>query len=812
MKLTNLFRTIGLITALAALTACDSAEERAEKHFESGVELLSNGDVNRALVEFRNVLSLNDSHKEARLAYAKASRSKGNIPESYANYLRLVEEFPDDTASRLALVEMAILTQNWDEAERHAAELVSGDADVEGRDVAELALQFREAVLEQDVSKLRELTRKAEALAQTKPDDQILQRILIEGYMSEQEYEKALEITDRAITLSPNVRTFYRVRASIIQRSGDTDALEDHLRGMITQFPDDQEVKAAYIRLLASGGRSDDAEAFMRNELDLAEDKVGPHVSLIAFLRQVRGDADALAETEVAIAAYENNDLFRALKAGILFDTNERDEAIALLQSVVDGAEPSEETNRFKVTLAKMLLSVGNEVGARQLIEVVLADDSSNTDALKMSAEWLIESDQADEAINALRAALDQAPDDAEVMSLMATAHQRNGNAQLAQDLLSLAVEASGNAPAETLRFVQAMLQEERYRPAEDALINALRASPGDLRLLSALGDVHLRTSNWSRVQQVEATLKRQDSEQANQLADNLQLQRIARQEGAAEATAFLETLVQSNDSNTSARIALIQARLRDGKNDIALELANQLVADFPDDPVAKLVLGNTEFATRDFDAAKETFREIVANTNEPRAVMQLVRVLGVEGKVEEALAIIDDALERDPSQRDLMWAKASFLEQINDIDGAIGIYEELYKVDSSSLVVANNLASLLATYRLDDDSLNRAFDVARRLRGTDVPPFQDTYGWILFRRGEAEAAIEYLEPAAEALAGDAIVQFHLGKAYLELGRNDDALAQFEKALEIAAEDDQRPQIAEAKEQIETLSTSSGGE
>ena len=560
----------------------------------------------------------------------------------------------------------------------------------------------------------------------------------------------------------------------------------------------------------ANAGKPTEAEEFMREELAKATDKLPPHVSLIAFLREIKGDDSALAETELAIYTYDNNNLFRALKAGILFDKNERDEAVALLQSVVDGAEPSEETNRFKVTLAKMLLSVGNEVGARQLIEGVLADDGSNTDALKMSAQWLIDSDQADEAINTLRAALDQDPDDAQAMSLMATAHQRNGETQLAQDLLSLAVEASGNAPAETLRFAELMLQEERYRPAEDALINALRAAPGDLQLLSALGDIYLRTSDWSRVEQIEATLKRQEDDQAAQLAEILQLQRIARKDGATEATAFLESLVQSNDANTSARIALIQARLRDAQNPEALELAQKLVEDFPNDPVAQLVLGNTEFATRNFDAAKETFRNIVANNSEPRAVIQLVRVLGVEGKVDEALAVIDDALEKDPAQRDLMWAKASFLEQINDIDGAINLYEQLYDLDSASLVVANNLASLLATYRLDDASLDRAFDVARRLRGTDVPPFQDTYGWILFRRGEAVEAINYLEPAAKSLAGDAIVQFHLGKAYLELGRNQDALAQFQKSLEVAAEGDQRPQIAEAREHVETLLAAGG--
>ncbi|NNE89988.1 MAG: tetratricopeptide repeat protein [Silicimonas sp.] len=810
MSTSRILRVGSLILFLTALTACDSAEERAEKHFQSGVELVEAGDIPRALVEFRNVFKLNDAHREARLEYAKASRSIGNIPESYSNYLRIVEEFPDDTQSRLALVEMAILTQNWDEAERHAEELLAAEGEVEGQDIAKLALEFRQAVLDQDASRLRELTLSAEELAATRPDDPILQRILIEGYLSEQEFEKALEVTDRAIASAPNVRTFYRVRASIIQRTGDMEELEKHLRGMIEQFPDDQEVKNALIRLLARDGKADDAEAFMRDELAAATEKTGAHVSLIAFLRQVRGDDAALAETEIAIAAYEDQSVFSALKSGILFDTGKESEAITLLQSVVDTAEPSEETDRFKITLAKMLLSTGNDVGARQLVETVLAGDASNVEALKMSASWLIESDQPDEAINALRAALDQEPEDAEAMSLMATAHQRNGDLQLAQDLLALAVEASGNAPKETLRFVQLMMQERRYRPAEDALVGALRASPGNTQLLAVLGNVYIASEQWSRVLQVESSLKRLETEQAIKLAENLQLQRIARQDGAAEATAFLQGLVRNNESNISARIALIQAKLRESEPDEALNLARELAAELPDDPVAQLVLGNTEFATRDFEAAKKTFQEIVDTANEPRAVMQLVRVLGVEGKVEEALGIIDAALEKDPGQRDLKWAKASFLERINDIEGAISIYEELYQANSASLVVANNLASLLATYRQDDESLERAFSVARRLRGTDVPPFQDTYGWILYRRGNATEAVSYLEPAARSLSGDPIVQFHLGKAYLDLGRNEDALMQFQAVLEVAEEEDTREQIIEAKEQVERLTTEEG--
>ena len=83
--------------------------------------------------------------------------------------------------------------------------------------------------------------------------------------------------------------------------------------------------------------------------------------------------------------------------------------------------------------------------------------------------------------------------------------------------------------------------------------------------------------------------------------------------------------------------------------------------------------------------------------------------------------------------------------------------------------MIANNLASLLASNRADPASLERAFAIARRLRGSDVPQFQDTYGWILHLRGDPAQALDYLAPAAAALPGNALVQFHLAETELAL-------------------------------------------
>jgi len=65
-----------ILTAFLTLAACDSAEERAEAHYQSGLELLEEGDVDRAIVEFRNVFEYNSNHRDARAALADIFRNR----------------------------------------------------------------------------------------------------------------------------------------------------------------------------------------------------------------------------------------------------------------------------------------------------------------------------------------------------------------------------------------------------------------------------------------------------------------------------------------------------------------------------------------------------------------------------------------------------------------------------------------------------------------------------------------------------------------------------------------------------------------
>jgi len=114
---------------------------------------------------------------------------------------------------------------------------------------------------------------------------------------------------------------------------------------------------------------------------------------------------------------------------------------------------------------------------------------------------------------------------------------------------------------------------------------------------------------------------------------------------------------------------------------------------------------------------------------------------------------------------------------------------------------VANNLASLISSYKSDQPSLDRAWTVARRLNGTDVPAFADTYGWLAHLRGQSAEALPYMELAAKGLETDPMVQFHMAEVLKASGRADEAKTYYAKVLTLVPETDTRAFVATARKE-----------
>lgn len=813
MRIVRRFFPAVLLVSALFLAACDSVEERAEKHFQNAIALIEEGDLDRAMVELRNVFELNAGHVEAHRTMAELLLERDNERGAYREYATLAELDSQDVESRITLAEMAFNFGAWDELDRHGAqaeELAPEDPRVKA---IALTRAYRTAANDDNASERRDLGNQADKMLAEMPDNLLLRSIVMDDAIREQNFTRALEEIDWMLAEDGPRPRYYQERLRVLAMLGDTDGIEKQLRELVEIFPDDVAQKAMLIRFLVSRKDLVGAETFLRELADKAgPEETGPWVDLIRFLAETGDIETAREEIERALSVASDPVPFKIIEAGFDFAEGNRTGAITSLQNVLEKAEPSEEggmpeqIKNAKIVLAKMLLETGNEVGARTHVEELLAEQSTHPEALKMQAGWSIEADDTDAALAALRLVLDQKPDDAEAMTLMSGAYARSGQPELAKDFMAQAVKASGNAPEETLRYAKLLIEEERYLPAEDVLLPALRLDTSNTSILTMLGQLYLKMEDFSRADGVIDTLRRIGGENAILAANALEAEKLNLQKGTSEAMAYLESLASETDASIATRISLVRARLSTGDAEGAVSLAKELKEKNPDLPALKVVLAVALTAAGDFDDASSLYGELLED--EPRRAgiwLRMSQLNLLKGDREEAKASVDQGLTHAPDNPDLLWAKASLAESDGDIDTAIEIYEKLYEQNSSSIVVANNLASLLSTYRTDEDSQKRAWTIGRRLRDYDIPALQDTYGWILHKQGGSTEALPILESAAEGLPMDPIVQYHLGQVYLAENRPEDALERFRKSVDLAGPADTRPQIEDARSLVQSL-------
>lgn len=814
MQLKSIFLAMLLALSFGFLAGCESSEERAEKHFQSAIALLEKGDEERAIVEFRNVFKLNIRHKEARAAYADLQRTRGNFREAIGQYLRLVEQYPDHVVGHRAIAEMYAEIGNWQEMERFlvaAQALDSGDSVTKA---LQLVFDYRQAV-ENENSEIRKetLTRAADMVAEL-PEYILLRQVVIDGHVRNANYEAALAELDVAIQTDPDNRRLYGVRLSVLAALEDSFGIEIQLKDMISRFPDDETSRSTLVRWYVSQGQLDDAETYLREVADSENAESDDQLTLLRFLAELRGQDAALAELNRIIESGDASPLLHGLRAGYEFDLGDRDLAVAQLQELLTGLEPSDESRKIKIALSQMMVVTGNSVGARALIEEVLVEDKSNVDALKLKANWLIEDDLVGDAIVALRTALDQAPRDANILTMLARAHERDGNQDLVGEMLSLALAISNSAPDESIRYAKFLIELEKFDTAEGILVDSLRLAPSNLGVLTELGNIYVLSKDWPRADQVLATLRRVQSDDWALVANDLNAKILQGQHRTTEAIEFLEGLVQSGAAGFGAKIAIVRTHMSADNPDKAKEYVEVLLKTEPGNLELLFLEAAIYAGTGNTDVAEVKYRSLLER--EPGQVqvwVALFRLLSATGQPEAAEQAIDTARAQSPDDLTLRWIKAGILEQSGDLEGAISIYEEMYVQDNDNLIIANNLASLLSTVRDDIESIERANTIARRLRPSKIPPYQDTFGWIAYLRGDFEEAIRALEPAAAGLASDPTVQFHLAQAYLAGNRPKDALDQFLKVVELTGAADTREFVLTSRQESNRLrSELSGGE
>ena len=96
--------------------------------------------------------------------------------------------------------------------------------------------------------------------------------------------------------------------------------------------------------------------------------------------------------------------------------------------------------------------------------------------------------------------------------------------------------------------------------------------------------------------------------------------------------------------------------------------------------------------------------------------------------------------------------------------------YEKLLVISPNDVPALNNLAFLNAEHLID---LDKALELARKARDLQPqdPSVGDTFGWVLYKRGDYQQALPILQESAEKSADTPEIQFHLGMTAYMMGR-----------------------------------------
>jgi len=152
-------------------------------------------------------------------------------------------------------------------------------------------------------------------------------------------------------------------------------------------------------------------------------------------------------------------------------------------------------------------------------------------------------------------------------------------------------------------------------------------------------------------------------------------------------------------------------------------------------------------------------------------------------GRDEEAAEVLADVLDTYGGEKWVHYYLATVHENLKNSEQTEKNLRACLEYDSNDPDVLNFLAYFLAE---SDRRLGEAEELLDRALKMDPENgfFLDSLGWIYYRQGKSELAIEYIRRAIRAMTSDdAILRDHLGDAYLLHGEIKKAVAEWRRAL-----------------------------
>ncbi len=300
--------------------------------------------------------------------------------------------------------------------------------------------------------------------------------------------------------------------------------------------------------------------------------------------------------------------------------------------------------------------------------------------------------------------------------------------------------------------LAQVLIKEAKYEEAGEAYETLIASDPKDYESQFSLGLVHLQQDHDSK-------------------AEDIFTQLLEQKEWRNQASFYLGKIEEKR-----------------GSTENALNWFDK-VADGPFQFEAAVTSISLLAKAKQYDRAEQRLKVLqdAFPKQKPRIVLVRAELYSQQKQYQTAFDYLTAELKNYPDQEELLYSRALMADRMDKLNA---MEEDLKKILAKS---PDNVEALNALgYSLADKTTRYAEAETYLLHALRLRPdeavIQDSYGWLKYKMGNNQLALDYLQKAYDKQA-EAEIAAHLAEVLWVMGKKDEAKKLFAKAIESAPDD-----------------------
>lgn len=780
LNIKNMSLALILSISIFGLTACASPEDKAKSYLENGMQLLEEGELAKANIEFRNALQLDRTLTKAIWGQALVAEQQGNHIKHFKLLNAVLLNEPENLEALVKTGRIFLLAGQLDKA------LEKSDAAMKIEPENLSALSLRASVLFKLDNK-EGAVKLAKTIIAKDPDYVDALIVLAIERLDAKDAEKAIKYLDQGLKNNEKNVALQLIKIKALNSLSKLDLAEGVYKRLIDFYPKVPSFNYSLAQFYLKQDRKDDAENEFRKVIKNNPDDIKAKLKLIQLLN-VTKNTDTAKKQLIEFVNNEptNYDLKFAL-VQFYISSKQLNLASETLSSITSSAADNEIVVKAMGVEAGLLLAKGQKDSAEKVITDILAKDSRNETGLILKSNINIDRQQYDAAISDLRIVLRDTPNSSRALFYLAKAHLLSGSPELADEQYLKAFKSSRFNAEYGLTYANFLLKRNQPSRAEKILQNILEKSPGHIPTMQILARTRLNLGDWIGAQQVADQIVRAGDK--SNAAAQIQSAILAGKKDYDESISLLKRTYESTPGKIEPVVALVRTYLLAGKPVEAGNFLDATIKASPSNINARILRGQVYASQGQIDQAIATYQKAIELDPNNTAGHYNLAVSYIRNKeYDKANTALGNGLSAAPENFLLRLTRAGVYEQLGKTNEAITLYEGLVKERPDADIVANNLSSLLTENRTDKESLDKAYTLSQRFKRSEIPQFKDTFGWASYKVGKYSEAESLLKSAAEGLPNLPIIQYHLGMTYLAKENKALARKSLENALKLAGD------------------------